>query len=267
MKSVFRIPDYLVYGAMVALIVIYSNAAQTDQDAPLPPADVGEVLPNDSPFDPDVLVNIEDPRSGIGTAFAIDDKGTWLTARHVVDSCDKIGLRMSNQQFLPVKAQVSPRSDLAVLTGKWSRTPIRSDLYTPRRVGEYGFFFGFPQGRPGEVAAKLLGRGRMKVRGRYRTTEPILAWAEAGRSGGLKGSLGGLSGGPVLDIDGEVIGVVAAESIRRGRVYSVAPRNLRAVLTEDKSYTARPIALDSYGLQADAYRRNRQIAQVVCLVD
>jgi hypothetical protein len=107
----------------------------------------------------------------------------------------------------------------------------------------------------------------MRVKGRYRTNEPILAWAEAGRSNGLTGSLGGLSGGPVLDKDGEIIGVVAAESIRRGRVYSVAPRNLRAVINENKAYKARMISLKSYGLQADEYRRNRQIAQVVCLVE
>ena len=106
----------------------------------------------------------------------------------------------------------------------------------------------------------------MKVTGRYKSEEPVLAWAESGRSEGLKGSLGGLSGGPVLDKDGEIIGVVTAESLRRGRVYSVAPRNLRPVIDEDKTYAARPISLTSYGLQADEYRRNRQIAQVVCLV-
>jgi len=267
MKNIFRVPDYILYGAIVALIVIYSNNSQDDTNATLPPPEIGDLLPGDSPRDLTVLVNVDAPQSGVGTAFAITNDGAWLTARHVVDGCDKIALRMSNQTFLPVQAEISPNADLAVLTGNWEREPIRSDLYTPRRLGEYGFFFGFPQSRPGEVTGKLLGRGRMKVKGRYRTNEPILAWAETGRSSGLKGSLGGLSGGPVLDADGEIIGVVAAESIRRGRVYSVAPRNLRSLVNENKAYKARAIALDSYGLQADEYRRNRQIAQVVCLVE
>jgi len=266
MKNKFGIPDLFVYGFIVAAIIISSNIQNNDENAAQAPVKIGELLPNDSPRDPDILVNIDAPRSGIGTAFAIDEMGHWLTARHVVDSCDDIALRMSDKQILPVTAQISKDADVATLTGKWPRTPIRSDLYTPRHLGEYGFFFGFPQGRPGEAVGKLLGRGRMRVKGRYRTNEPILAWAESGRSSGLKGSLGGLSGGPVLDKDGEIIGVIAAENLRRGRIYTVAPRNLRPVIQEDKSYHARAIALKSYGLQADQYRRNRQIAQVICRV-
>lgn len=267
MSTIFRVPDYILYGVIVALIVIYSNAAQEENNAPAPPTNIGDLLPGDNPRDPNVLVNIDVPKSGIGTAFSINPNGTWLTARHVVDSCDQIALKMSSQKFLPVSVDISQTADLAVLKGQWERQPIRSDLYAPRRLGEHGFFFGFPQGRPGEAAGRLIGRSRLKVKGRYKSEEPILAWAETGRSQGLKGSLGGLSGGPVLDTDGEVIGIVAAESLRRGRVYSVAPRNLRSVINEDKSYKARPISFESYGLQADEYRRNRQIVQVVCLVD
>jgi len=264
MKNIFRVPDYLLYALIVALIVIYSNSAQDEKNAPLPPPEIGDILPADNPRDPQLLVNIDAPQSGVGTAFAISEDGVWLTARHVVDGCDQVVLRMSRESFLPVQVKISQTADLAVLTGDWEREPIRSDLHSPRQLGEYGFFFGFPQSRPGEVTGKLLGRGRMKVKGRYRTNEPILAWAEAGRSNGLKGSLGGLSGGPVLDADGEVIGVVAAESIRRGRVYSVAPRNLRPFVNENKNYKARAISLDSYGLQADEYRRNRQHSYRVC---
>jgi len=267
MKNMFRIPDYLIYAIIVGLIVIYSNIERSTSDAALPPDQVGDLLPNDSPFDPNILIDIDAPSSGIGTAFAINKTGTWLTARHVVDGCDHVGLRMSDEKFLPVTTEISQEYDLATLTGDWKRSPIRSDLYSPRYLGENGFFFGFPQGRPGEVTGKLLGRGRMKVKGRYNTNESILAWAESGRSAGLKGSLGGLSGGPVLDKDGEIIGVVAAESIRRGRIYSVVPRNLRELVTYDKTFKARSIALSSYGLQADVYRRNRQIVQVLCLVN
>ena len=267
MKSLFRIPDYLLYAGMIALIIIYANTESSDDIAPQPPEEIGELLPADSPRDPNILINIDQPRSGVGTAFAIDKAGNWLTSRHVVDGCDAIGLRMAGGKYLPVTADISKEFDLATLSGNWSRTPIRSDLYTPRHLGEAGFFFGFPQGRPGEVTGKLLGRGRMKIKGRYRTDEAILAWAESGRSSGLRGSLGGLSGGPVLDKDGEIIGVIAAESVRRGRVYSVVPRNLRAHIKEDKSYNARAINVATYGLQADSYRRNRQIAQVICLVN
>jgi len=106
----------------------------------------------------------------------------------------------------------------------------------------------------------------MKVRGRYTNEEAILAWSELGRTRDLKGSLGGLSGAPVLDKDGEIIGVVSAESPRRGRVYSVAPRYLRGIIT-DPGQGIEPLSLDTYGVEADRLRRDRRVAQVICLVE
>ena len=266
MKSPFRIPDYMLYGIIVASIVIFSNIKKSDDFSTRPPEKIGALLPNDNPRDPNVFINIDPPTSSTGTAFAIDESGKWLTARHVVDGCDNIALLTGSGKALKVSAETSTDSDLALLSGKWTRSPIRSDIYSPRYLGEYGYFFGFPQGRPGEAVGRLLGRAKMNIRHPYNTSEPILAWAESGRSSGLKGSLGGLSGAPVLDKDGEIISVVSAENLRRGRVYSIAPRKLRAFVKENKAYKARPIAKDSYGLQADEYRRNRQISQVICLV-
>jgi len=211
-------------------------------------------------------VDIESPKSGVGTAFAIDDKGTWLTARHVVDSCDTVGLNLGLRRGMKIKAVVSKDSDAAVLTSSWGRKPLPTDLNTRRQVGEHGFFFGFPQGRPGEAVGALLGRHKLIIRGRYNTEEPILAWTELGRTRGLKGSLGGLSGAPVLDKDGEVIGIVAAESPRRGRIYTVAPSNVKELIAQANDLPAEPIDVDSYGMQADDYRRDRRIAQVICIV-
>ncbi len=261
-----RIPDWLIYFLIVGFV--YLNAVMQSEtiDAPIPPAEVGELLPSQSPSDPSILVNIDKPSSGAGTAFAINKEGQWLTARHVVDGCHDIGLKLGNRRILRAQSQLSKNSDVALLTADWKRSPLTPDFDSQRRLGEYGYFFGFPQGKPGEVIGKLLGRRRLKVRGRYRTDEPILAWTEIGRTRGLRGSLGGLSGGPVLDSDGEVIGIVAAESPRRGRVYSVAPRNLSQYARRTDYATATPIANASYGLQADRYRRDRRIVQVLCYV-
>jgi len=100
----------------------------------------------------------------------------------------------------------------------------------------------------------------------YNTEEPILAWSEVSRTKNLSGSLGGLSGAPVLDSDGEVIGIVAAESPRRGRIYSVAPKTLKTLVTANPKVQAQPIAAEQYDLHADSYRRDRRIAQVICIV-
>lgn len=264
----FKIPDWLIYGVILAIVFANSNTRSKHKETPSPPPELGPALPNVAPSDPNVIVEIDKPSSGIGTAFAIDNNGTWLTARHVVDSCDQVGLRIHGSKYTKVQVKsISTNSDTALLTSKWKRPPLARDFYNRRQIGEQGFFLGFPQGNPGEAAGTLIGRRRMLVRGRYRTTEAILAWSEIGRSKDLKGSLGGLSGGPAFDKDGEVIGLVAAESPRRGRVYTVAPSSLAKILQPlDKKATAEPIGVSNYGRRADSYRRSRRIAQVVCLV-
>lgn len=260
-------PDWIIYGLALVAFVWAAYGIEEDivlHDPPETP-ELGVMLPSESPRDEIVLVDAAPAQSGMGTAFAINDDGMWLTARHVVDSCDRVGLRVGVGRFIPVKYQIVQSSDLAVLTSDWTRRPLPADLENQRQVGEIGYFFGFPQGKPGEAVASLIGRHRMKIRGRYTSDEAILAWSELGRSRGLFGSLSGMSGGPVLDKDGEIIGVVSAESPRRGRIYSVAPRYLRGIITEPGT-EIEPLSLDTYGQSADKLRRDRRIAKVICLV-
>ena len=263
----FRIPDWLIYAVLLGSFWMYARqSAERLPAPPPPPVELGEMLPEQSPMDERVLVEIGAPESGSGTAFAVNRRGTWLTARHVVDDCDEIALYTGGGRAVRAGVTNSRTTDLAVLSTDWSRPPLPSDIGTRKRIGERGYFFGYPQGMPGEVVGTLLGRARMQVRGRYSTDEPVFAWSEVGRTQGLLGPLGGLSGGPVLDEDGEVVGVVAAENPRRGRIYSVAPVSLRDIFRDPRS-APEPISGESYGTTADRYRRERRIVQVVCLVD
>jgi len=261
-----KIPDWLIY--LVIIIALYASANQGSErlESFPPPPEIGPMLPSETPRDERVIVNVKRADSGVGTAFAIDNNGRWMTARHVVDSCDQVGVDIGGRKVLRVESYVSDDSDTAILTGAWKRKPLASDLYNNRQIGERGFFFGFPQGRPGEVVGSLLARNRMIVRGRYKSDEAILAWSEIARTKGIFGSLGGLSGAPVMDKDGEVIGVVSAESPRRGRIYTVAPENLQE-LFKDRSATPQTLSMNTYGLQADRFRRERRIAQVICIVE
>lgn len=263
----WQIPDWFIYAVIVGLIYMNAfRASINDIPSPSAPPQLGDLLPGESPRDQSVLVDLPAPESGVGTAFIVDDKGTWVTARHVVDGCDKVGLRIGARKGMVMNVDLSGQSDTAILSADWKRKPLPVDLDSQRQVGEHGFFFGFPQGRPGEAVGALLGRHKLIVRGRYNTTEPILAWSEIGRTKNLLGSLGGLSGAPVLDKDGEVIGVVAAESPRRGRIYSVAPRTLKSLIPAGAARPAEPITTERFGQHADTYRRERRIAQVICIV-
>jgi len=109
----------------------------------------------------------------------------------------------------------------------------------------------------------------LRVRGRGQRDEPVLAWAEVGRTDGLGGTLAGLSGAPVLDRQGRAIGVTIAESPRRGRIYTTAPDTfgpaIRGVQKADEPLTGRIVTVDNYGLVADDLRRELRVAQVVCL--
>lgn len=264
----FLPPDWSIYLILLAVILFRANASDNDVTSIKPPP-LGAALPDIRPGDPGILVDLGPRQSGTGTAFSLDGSGTWMTARHVVDSCDKVGLMAGGGRAVRVdNVIVSRKSDTAILKTQWSRPAIPTDLETRRTLKEAGYFFGFPKGRPGEVAGSLLGRRQLITKGRYNVDEAVLAWAELGRTRGLRGSLGGLSGGPVLDADGEVIGVVAAESPRRGRVYTVAPTSVRAFMPADiKAAAARAISTETFGKEADVYRRDRRIAQVICLVD
>ena len=259
--------DWLIYGVLLIIFVFTAYSVEQDiviADVPDSP-DLGPMLPSDSPRDEIVLVDVSAPETGMGTAFSINKDGLWLTARHVVDGCDSVGLRIGSGRVISVQSQIVQNSDLAVLSSDWKRRPLPADLESTRQIGEIGYFFGYPQGRAGEVVGSLIARNRMKVRGRYTNEEAVLAWSELGRSRKLKGSLGGLSGAPVLDKDGEIIGVISAEAPRRGRIYSVAPRYLRGIIT-DPGTTTEPLSLETYGVAADKLRRDRRVAQVICLV-
>lgn len=262
-----RSPDWLFYGFIVAMI--YLNASMMTEEVtapPPPPSEMGPLLPSETPKDELIITQIDVPKSGSGTAFSISSTGGWLSARHVVDSCDEVALKIGRNKVINARYEVFEENDLALLQTEWKRNPIPNDVQSRRQVGELGYFMGFPQGQAGEAVGRLIARNRMLVRGRYTSDEGVLAWAEIGRTNGLKGSLGGLSGAPVLDQDGEIIGVVTAENPRRGRIYSVAPEALRPFFLEN-SVKPDPIRLENYGLMADKFRRDRRIAQVFCLVE
>ncbi len=270
-----RPPDWVIYTLVLAALIGLSLGQRENADAPPapPPPDEmeGALLGPVTPFDPSVTVNAPDipfqPASG--TAFSIADEGRWVTARHVVEGCRRPAIMVGGDRAVAADVRLAPRADIAVLqtAGGPSALPIAADQ--PLHKGQRAFHPGYPQGRAGEVTSRLLGRETLKVRGRGQREEPVLAWAEVGRTDHLGGTLAGLSGAPVLDRQGRAVGVTIAESPRRGRIYTTAPDTfgaaIRGLQAADEPLTGRTVTIDNYGLVADDLRRELRVAKVVCL--
>ena len=271
-----RIPDWIVLLLVLSVVLWALFSGGKEADAPEAPPDifseVGPLLPDPDQYDEQVLVQVGEISDGIGTAFALDTDGVWMTARHAVDGCESVGLAFGGGRVLPVsELRTSPESDIALL---YTRRAPRMLKFTDRndlRVGETGFHVGYPQGQPGEVTSRLLSRSKLVTRGRYRNEEPVLAWAEMGRTRGLNGTLAGISGGPVFDANGGVVGVTVAESPRRGRIYTTAPKSVSRVLSQNQleSGEGRALSIDlaTYGREADRLRRELSVVKVICRAD
>jgi serine protease Do len=269
-----RPPDWLLYALAVGGLVLVAVNQAERSDAPGAPPPVpgaaGVPLPPGSPFNPKKVRKLTEPASEeVGTAFSVSETGVWLTAAHVVKACGKTAVMVADRRGVLAKVITTPDSDVAVLKTEGGAPPLPLAPGGPS-VGQRAYHPGFPQGRPGEAATRFLGPAVLQGRKRGSHGQNVLAWAEVGRTEDLKGGLEGLSGAPVLDRTGQVIGVTLAESPRRGRVYSSTPGAMRAALAAAKVKPAdfargQAIATDNYGRVADSLRRDLRVAQVVCL--
>ncbi len=234
----------------------------------------GRALPRPSVLDPTAEVEMAPcAEACTGSAFAIDDRGHWLTAQHVVDDCRQIGLLRGTRAIKVTKVLSHPRADVSML---WtdSQVPPLALASDGLRLGQDGFHFGFPRSEPGAVHGRLLGRLNLRATGQHRFVAPGISWAEQARRPDREGGLGGLSGGAVLDDRGEVIGVTVAASQRRGRVISAAPATLvemieyagltRAELP-DRSSAPRSIDGRDFERVGADLRRKLTVAQVLCV--
>jgi S1-C subfamily serine protease len=229
-------------------------------------------LPGPSPRDPILKIVDRDPGAEVysGTAFAIDDRGHWLTAHHVVSGCGQMAILTAPRNAVRITEVVAhPQADVVVLANGPSAPAL---LLGSRTLfeGQDGFHFGYPRGEPGDVHGELI--GRVNVRG-PRSVEPGLLWAEVEREPSNDLPLGGLSGGPVVNPGGAVIGIAIGSSPRRGRVASAAPESVEAVLTqagldvhqtEPEGPGKLNVAGSNYAAFGDKLRRRRSVAKMLC---
>lgn len=259
-----RLPVWLIYLTIVVAMLVVSLGRREHANAPRPPppvpgADQAPISPS-SPFANAPLVRLPVKAGAIGgTVFSISDRGVWLTARRAVDGCDRPAIAVGRGWGAPAQTR-AVEGDVAVLTTDGGAPALPLAKAQRPRAGDSGFLPGFSSGGPGEAAALYLGPGVGRDR---------LAWAEIGRTDGLKGPLPGMAGAPVLNAAGEITGMLLADAPRRGRlsgatlaalVHALAAAKLRPSVAGPQP----PISLDNYGRAADDLRRALSVAEVVC---
>lgn len=224
-----------------------------NEDASLPPR-AQDLGPGFRMRVPEVLNRDRHDLVSLGTAFAINDSGDWATAKHVSRDCAALVLLEGGEQRgYPVKMVIDhPRTDLSVLVTGGSFDALTIADRDPG-TDETGYFIGYPQGDPASVEANYLGRDDVDVIDDLapgRPPERLVGdyWVESRRIPNFSGTLGGMSGGPVLDGAGDVIGVTVAEEPRRGRVISVTPESLAELL--------RGAGSEGWHTENDALRRD-----------
>lgn len=274
-----RLRDYIAIALLVVLAIYSKLQSSGDPDTPSlrrpPPAYRPPAITREAPpaGGHEITVSVDKKtQTSVGTAFSVARSGIWVTARHVTDGCDLVALRRAEKKFIRVRrVRNHPNADISIL---WTDTGVEPlpVIRTTVGRGQDGYSFGFPKGEPGDVYAKALGRRTMRISGRYRTREPVIAWTQIRRVPDRGAHLGGISGGPWTDAAGRVIGVHVAGAPRRGRSYSTDPVSLIAAIkgagvgvasTDSGSLSVNVTNFSNIG---DRLRDRLTVAKVYCLV-
>ena len=220
--------------------------------------------------EPTVVVDTS-ARPGTGTAFVVDSRGTWLTARHVADKCRRVSLQGPRGWIAVQRVYSHPSADVAVLVTSGAPAAFNLTASEPT-AGQIGYSFGYPKGEPGAVELAYLGRTRMELRGALTGIAPVTVWAERERWAVTQESLGGISGGPLVDVRGRLLGIHVAGTPRRGRTIAVAPEMIADTLAkapvrrEGESDRLGELQITTQGAPAllGRLRGNYHIAKVYC---
>jgi len=162
--------------------------------------------------------------AGIGSGVIVDESGIILTNNHVVDGGGRITVRLlDGREFEAVDVKVDPKTDLAVvrIEGAGSLKAARFGDSDALAVGDWVLALGQPFGLEGTVTAGIVsakGRGLgIAARENFIQTDAAIN--------------PGSSGGPLVNLDGEVVGINTAISSRNGGYQGVGfavPINLAA---------------------------------------
>ena len=171
-------------------------------------------FPPGSPFE-DMFKEFGTPQerksAALGSGFIIDEKGIVVTNNHVIQDAEDIIVRINDDREFNAKVIGSdPLSDIAVLKldTKEKFTPVKFGNSDNARIGDWVIAIGNPFGLGGTVTSGIIS-ARNRALGLSRYEDYIQTDASINS---------GNSGGPLFDMNGDVIGINTAILGRSGSI-------------------------------------------------
>ena len=194
---------------MPSVVNISTTTTITTQSNPFP-----FQFPPGSPFE-DMFKEFGAPQerksSALGSGFIIDEKGIVVTNNHVIQDAEDIIIRVNGEKDYNAKVIGSdPLSDIAILQleTKEKFTPVKFGNSDNARIGDWVIAIGNPFGLGGTVTSGIISaRNRSIGLSRYEDYIQTDASINSGNSGG-----------PLFDMNGDVIGINTAILGRSGSI-------------------------------------------------
>lgn len=141
------------------------------------------------------------PNYAVGSGFIVDKSGYILTNFHVIDDASKISVKLqSGEEFVAKVVGTDEETDLAVLKIEASRELpfIKLGNSDEAQVGDWVLAIGSPFGLDQTVTAGIISKTRRETPYGSQFQKFIQTDAAINR---------GNSGGPLVDMNGDVIGI------------------------------------------------------------
>jgi serine protease Do len=188
-------------------------------------------FPPGSPFE-DMFKEFGTPQekksSALGSGFIIDAKGVVVTNNHVIQDAEDIIVRVNGDKEFKAKViGADPLSDIAVLQlqTKEKFTPVQFGNSDKARIGDWVIAIGNPFGLGGTVTSGIISaRNRSIGLSRYEDYIQTDASINSGNSGG-----------PLFDMNGDVIGINTAILGRNGSIgigFSIPANSAKIVIDQ-----------------------------------
>ena len=211
---------------MPSVVNISTTTIVTTQSNPFP-----FQFPPGSPFE-DMFKEFGTPQerksSALGSGFIIDKKGVVVTNNHVIQGAEDIIVRVNGDKEYKAKVVgADPLSDIAVLQLETKETfiPVKFGNSDKARIGDWVIAIGNPFGLGGTVTSGIISaRNRSIGLSRYEDYIQTDASINSGNSGG-----------PLFDMNGDVIGINTAILGRSGSIgigFSIPSNSAKTVIDQ-----------------------------------